>query len=62
MKNKICFEPITNSRGTVVSNALYDHKGQRTFCNVIWDDGQHSTEKIKNLVITDEINPEPPKW
>lgn len=62
IKNKICYEPIQGSRGTVVSNALFDGKGKASLCNVIWDDGQHSTERIQDIEISEEINNKPPKW
>ncbi len=57
IKNKYCFNPSDGMRGTIVSNIL-----SNIYCNVIWEDGQHCTEKIENLAISNEINPNPEKW
>ena len=62
MKNHICFSDAGDV-GTVVSDALFVGRNDKpTVCNVIWDDGQHCTEKIENLLISEHINPNPPKW
>lgn len=62
MKNTFCYNPQDGTRGTVVSNALFGSNGKQSLCNVIWDDGQHCTEKIENIDLTTEINPNPPIW
>lgn len=63
MKNHFCIHHVTGEGGTVVSGPLFvAGKAEPTVCNVIWDDGQHCTEKITDIWVSDKVNPKPPKW
>lgn len=66
IKNKYCYlAHYANGievRGTIVSEVLDVLDSSKKVCNVIFEDGQHCTENFDDLIVMDEVNPNPPQW